>query len=254
VKRLRDDGSFDDQAIGAEAAEVVVRATNRFVHVFSFISGRQGQLPLLSLFDLENFVCEDLYGGTPRVVALGGLLLQRRIPLREPSAAQASNVQAGLNAPPAAFHAAETLWLDGLEAFYDGRFREAVILLRAGVEVAWRAAFDRSMEAYGRCAISPLPQGILQAYSEHATGKRMGLPARLTEHSKVVFGFSFKDDWEPGRTTKWDRLTAFFQTRHSVAHGSGQPSTAEVWDGLTLTREVLTKLTTLSDAVIRQCP
>ena len=71
------------------------------------------------------------------------------------------------------------------------------------------------------------------------------MPQQLDKYSRTVFGFSFRKDWEPGKTEKWNRLNSFFDERHAVAHRTGAPSTEKLWEGLPLTREVLDKIRAL---------
>jgi hypothetical protein len=255
VSRQATDGAFDDAAIIAEALEVVVPAINRVIHLISFVGGSQRQIPLLSPLDIENFLCEDLYDGAPRQVQVGNALTEGRILLREPKLAADARVTNLLGAAPPGFEDAESLWLDGLEAFYDGRQREAAIVLRAAVEVGWRAALDAAVGAYRRCAFGPIPVALLDTVAEQAADRRTPVPARLTTFSKIIFGFSFQEDWEPGvPSTKWDKLNTVFDQRHGVAHGKAKPTMPNVWDAVTLTREVLDKIRDLTDAVVRKCP
>lgn len=253
VNRRRSDRSYDDEFVAGEAIENAVRVANRVVHLLAFAGGSQTNLPSLSRFDLEDLQCEDLQENPPLNVALGDLLTQKRIALREPPMAQQADVQKRLDPPPATFAESESLWHDGVQGFYGGRLREAVVLLRASIEVAWNAAVKTAGDAYRACPLDPLPVGVVDSFVERATDWRTALPVRLDLAAKVIFGFSFKTDWEPGQTTKWDKLNTFFQQRHDVAHGTGQPTTAHAWDALTLTREVLDRLEQLTDDVERKC-
>lgn len=256
ANRIRADGTtFDDATLASEALEVVVRASNRVVHVAAYVGKNQKPVPLLDLFDLEDLVCEDHHdAGAPRQIPLGGLLTKGRIRVKEPPARQMPDVQKRLDAPSGAFLEAESLWHDSVEAFYDSRLREAVVLLRAAIEVAWRAGFDQCMAAYARCNLGPVPADVLEFYKGRATDRKTTVPDRLGYYSKIAFGFSFRDNWEVGQTVKWDKLNGFFQERHGVAHGSSQPKPDTVWEAVNLTREVLDKLQELTDTVLKKCP
>lgn len=255
VSRLKSDGTIDDAALAAEALDVLVPAINRVIHIAAYVGNNQKQMPLLSRFDLEDLVCEDHHDPrAPRKILLGGLLAKERILLKEPSGSTMGEVQRRLDRPSKVFFEAESLWHDSVEAFYDGRLREAVVLLRAAIEVCWRAAFEEAVAAYRRCNVAPLPTGVLDSYVERATDRRTSLTDRLSLHSKVVFDFSFREDWESGQEVKWGKLNSFFQDRHGVAHGTGQPSLLNAWEAVRLTREVLDKLQELTDAVVKTCP
>ncbi len=255
VMRKKPDGSFDDDAIAAEAIEVAVRATNRIVQLISFMGGGHGPLPSLTRFDLEEAKCEDRHDPVPRDVPLDALLQERRILVREPPlASPATTIQRRLKKPLSRHAESESLWHDSVDAFYNGRLREAVVVLRAAIEVAWAASVESAVDAYRACTFGPLPAELLDHYEERALDWKVGLPERLDKFSKVLFGFSFRSDWERvSVTAKWDRLTGFFQQRHDVAHGTGQPSNDQAWEALTLAREVLDKLASRTRAVIRAC-
>ncbi|MBI3201453.1 MAG: hypothetical protein HYZ29_07915 [Myxococcales bacterium] len=255
MNRIGAGGAFDDAALASEALEVVVRASNRVVHVAAYVGKNQKPVPMLDLFDLEELVCEDHHGaGAPRQIPSGGLLTKNRIRVKEPPASQMADVQKRLNAPSSVFLEAESLWHDSVEAFYDGRPREAIILLRAAIEVGWHAGFDQAAEAYRRCPWGTLPVALLDSIVERAKNKRTPVPQQLDEYSKTVFGFSFRKDWEPDKTEKWDRLNSFFDERHAVAHRTGVPRPETLWAALSLTREVLDKVKDLADAVVASCP
>jgi hypothetical protein len=254
VERRRSDGSFADASIAAEAIENAVRVANRVVHLLAFAGGSRTNLPSLSRFDLENLKCEDLQASTPRDVAVGELLTERRILLREPPLAEQGEVQKRLDPHPSTFAESESLWHDGVQGFYNGRLREALVLLRASIEVAWNAGVTAAGDSYRTCPLGPLPVGLVDSFVERATDWRTALPIRLDVSSKVILGFSFKTDWEIApKTMKWDKLNTFFQQRHDVAHGTGQPTTSDAWDAMSLTREVLDTLERLTDAVVQRC-
>lgn len=253
VQSKRPDGSYADASVAAEAIENALRVANRVVHLLAFAGGSRANLPSLSQFDLENLACVDFREDPPRSVALGNLLTETRIRLREPPVTEQANVQKRLDPASLTFSESESLWHDGVQGFYNARLREAVVLLRASIEVAWNAAVKAAGDAYRTCPLGPVPVGLIDGFIDRATDWRMALPDRLDTSSKTIFDFSFKSDWESGQTTKWDKLNTFFKQRHDVAHGTGQPTAEHAWDALALTREVLDRLEQLTDDVVRKC-
>ena len=228
-----------DSELVREAFELALQATNKVIHALAFSGSKREPVPSLVGHDLEDATCAD--ASADRDIPTGGLFSRGTVRINLPARDATEAVCAVIRPLPPDFAVSDALWQDAVEAFYAGREREAVILARAALEVGWEMAADAVATDLASRVAAPVQPGIFAAYVAEASDAR-NIQDLFSKFAKSLFGFSFATDWD---AAKWGRLAQFFQLRNDVAHEGRLPNRDEVWQAISLSREVLMKLAEL---------
>jgi hypothetical protein len=221
------------------AREDAIYATNRLLHLLSYAGGNQKAVPGVGLHDVEDLL-------VTYTTAAGDLIQFQedlpRHPVRihfEATITEAA-VQLLLDPMPAEFAPVDALWNEAVQAFYDGRYREALIVVRASIEEAWRVAADGFIARASQANLAPVRQELVTAYIQVA--EKAGLIDRLGLHTERVFGKKLEALLPPG---DWDRLGNALEERNKVAHTAEPADVKQVWDGVRIARDVIDQLVKL---------
>jgi len=232
-----DDSGASDRALGAVAVETAVLALNRVIHVAAFAGRNRKVLPVVEGRDLEDMAIAVMDASSTRPVnAPGTFARSPRIKGRGLTAkVQAVLARTNVSDP----NIAEALWLDALEAVFDDRPREALVLSRACVEVAWEACARAVLAA--RAQVWPQDAvRCVHALLTHALGA--ALKDRLDAHSELLLGFSFQTAWTGER---WGRLNNAIKARNEAAHGPADADIEDARRAVEIVRDVLDELAAL---------
>lgn len=233
-----DQGPTTDDALASAAIDLAPRAFNRIVHLAAFAGNNEKVLRLLDDRDLVDVAISiSDSGGSIRSVAVPEKFV--RSP-RVKGSGLTQRVQALVARTNVAEpEIAEALWLDALEAVFDDRPREALVLARACVEVSWEACVRAVLHARAS-TWPPEAASYMEALLSHAL--RAGLTDRLDHHSALLLGFSFQKGWPPDA---WGRLASAIKARNEAAHGPASADIEEARRAVTIVRAVLDQLASL---------
>ncbi|MBI4955204.1 MAG: hypothetical protein HY908_24485 [Myxococcales bacterium] len=220
-----------------EAREEAIQVTNRVLHLLLFAGSNQKPVAGLAPYDVEDLEV-DTGAGAP---APPEPPAQRRsVRVKFGDDVDQPAVQRLLDRLPGGLESAQALWNEAVQAYYEGRSREALIVVRASIEEGWTSAADAFCLAAGQ-APSPLVRTeLVQAYVESA--KRARLTERLGVHTTHLFGRSIESQLPDG---DWDRLCTALDERNKVAHTAGPADADRAWDGIRIARLVIEHLAAL---------
>jgi len=232
--------NVSDETAWNTANDVVVRATNRVLHLAAFAGENQKHFRTLQFRDFHDLAVHDLSDQRRRVV--GEVPVERIATIRRkgltPRTQQLLDILAARSE-------SEALWFDALESAFERRTRDAVVAARAAVEVAWKSGAERIRHAHR--GTTPRTVAMVEALVAAAVSDALPLPQRLDKHSAPIFGESFKARW---KDMTWQQVSELlFTVRNRGAHGSGPVTEMQAHRAVVITRDVLDDIEVVCSAV-----